>query len=125
MHYFSPANVMRLSEVVRGAEASDAVIARCMTVANGIGEIPVLVGYCAAIVGSPMLRCYRCEAWFAPPTSMLSTCVAMASGMQWWVDALRRISRPVVEQQAAISCHRGVLGDRAVAGVHCRGFESG
>jgi 3-hydroxyacyl-CoA dehydrogenase len=64
LHFFSPANVMRLLEVVRGAQTSDAVIARCMSMAQVIGKIPVLVGVCEGFVGNRMLTGYWREAWF-------------------------------------------------------------
>ncbi len=64
LHFFSPANVMRLLEVVRGAKTSDEVIARCMAMAQGIGKIPVLVGVCEGFVGNRMLTGYWREAWF-------------------------------------------------------------
>jgi len=64
LHFFSPANVMRLLEVVRGAKTSDAVIARCMAMAQAIGKIPVLVGVCEGFVGNRMLTGYWREAWF-------------------------------------------------------------
>ena len=55
MHFFSPANVMKLLEVVRGAATSDAVIATSMSLAKRIGKIPVLVGVCHGFVGNRML----------------------------------------------------------------------
>lgn len=64
LHFFSPANVMRLLEVVRGACTSDGVIARCMALAQVIGKIPVLVGVCEGFVGNRMLSGYWREAWF-------------------------------------------------------------
>ena len=64
LHFFSPANVMRLLEVVRGNATSDNVIGRCMTMAQNIGKIPVLVGVCEGFVGNRMLTGYWREAWF-------------------------------------------------------------
>ncbi|MDR1968722.1 MAG: enoyl-CoA hydratase/isomerase family protein [Burkholderiaceae bacterium] len=64
LHFFSPANVMRLLEVVRGAKTSNAVIARCMALAQAIGKIPVLVGVCEGFVGNRMLSGYWRQAWF-------------------------------------------------------------
>lgn len=64
LHFFSPANVMRLLEVVRGGCTSDIVIARCMVMAQAIGKIPVLVRGCEGFVGNRMLTGYWREAWF-------------------------------------------------------------
>lgn len=64
LHFFSPANVMRLLEVVRGARTGDEVIATCMKVAQDIGKIPVLVKVCEGFVGNRMLTGYWREAGF-------------------------------------------------------------
>ncbi len=64
LHFFSPANVMKLLEVVRGDHSSDAVIAACMQMAVSIGKIPVLVGVCEGFVGNRMLTGYWREAGF-------------------------------------------------------------
>lgn len=55
LHFFSPANVMRLLEVVRGAKTSKEVIATSMQTAKKIGKIAALVGVCHGFVGNRML----------------------------------------------------------------------
>jgi 3-hydroxyacyl-CoA dehydrogenase len=55
MHFFSPANVMRLLENVRGAKTSPDVYATAMKVGRTIGKVPVLVGVCDGFVGNRML----------------------------------------------------------------------
>ncbi len=62
MHYFSPANVMKLLEVVRGAATSPDVVATVMELARRIGKIPALVGVCYGFVGNRMLQPYAREA---------------------------------------------------------------
>ncbi len=62
MHFFSPANVMKLLEVVRGAKTSDTVIATTMSLAKRINKIAVLVGVCHGFVGNRMLAMRRIEA---------------------------------------------------------------
>ncbi|MEJ8839394.1 3-hydroxyacyl-CoA dehydrogenase NAD-binding domain-containing protein [Ramlibacter sp. AN1133] len=64
LHFFSPANVMRLVEVVRGRETSPEVIATSMTVVRKIGKLPVLVGVCDGFVGNRMVAQYAREAEF-------------------------------------------------------------
>jgi 3-hydroxyacyl-CoA dehydrogenase len=54
-HFFSPANVMRLLEVVRGERTSKPVIATAMQLARRIGKVAVLVGVCHGFVGNRML----------------------------------------------------------------------
>jgi 3-hydroxyacyl-CoA dehydrogenase len=55
MHFFSPANVMRLLENVRGAKTSPEVYATAMKIGKTIGKVPVLVGVCDGFVGNRML----------------------------------------------------------------------
>ncbi len=56
MHFFSPANVMKLLENVRGKATQKDVIATVMSLSKKIGKIPVLVGVCEGFVGNRMLR---------------------------------------------------------------------
>jgi len=63
-HFFSPANVMRLLEIVRGAATSKEVIATCMQVSKTLGKVGVLVGNCKGFVGNRMFGPYRREAQF-------------------------------------------------------------
>ncbi|OEY66384.1 3-hydroxyacyl-CoA dehydrogenase NAD-binding domain-containing protein [Marinobacter sp. X15-166B] len=62
LHFFSPANVMRLLEVVRAAHTADAVIATAMALGRRIGKVPVLAGVCFGFIGNRMLRQYVREA---------------------------------------------------------------
>jgi 3-hydroxyacyl-CoA dehydrogenase len=63
-HFFSPANIMRLLEIVRGKATSDAVIATSLTLAKTLGKIGVLVGNCRGFVGNRMFGPYQREAQF-------------------------------------------------------------
>jgi 3-hydroxyacyl-CoA dehydrogenase len=63
-HFFSPANVMRLLEIVRGKASSKEVIATCMDLSKKLGKIGVLVGNCRGFVGNRMFGPYRREAQF-------------------------------------------------------------
>jgi 3-hydroxyacyl-CoA dehydrogenase len=63
LHFFSPANVMKLLEVVRGKATSQDVIATSMALARAIGKIPVLVGVCHGFVGNRMLAARRTQAF--------------------------------------------------------------
>jgi 3-hydroxyacyl-CoA dehydrogenase len=55
MHFFSPANVMRLLEVVRGEKTSSEVLATAIAVGKKLGKVPVVVGVCRGFVGNRML----------------------------------------------------------------------
>ena len=63
-HFFSPANVMKLMENVRGAQSSAETIATIMKLSKTIGKIGVLVGICDGFVGNRMLYAYRRQADF-------------------------------------------------------------
>jgi 3-hydroxyacyl-CoA dehydrogenase len=63
-HFFSPANVMRLLELVRGRKSGKEVIATCMQLAKKIGKVAVLVGNCRGFVGNRMFLPYIREAQF-------------------------------------------------------------
>ncbi len=63
-HFFSPANVMRLLEIVRGTKSTKEVIATCMQLSKKLGKIGVLVGNCRGFVGNRMFGPYRREAQF-------------------------------------------------------------
>ncbi len=55
MHFFSPANVMRLLEIVRGAETSFDALATAVALGRRLGKVPVTVGVCYGFVGNRML----------------------------------------------------------------------
>ncbi len=55
LHFFSPANVMKLLEVVRGDKSSDAVVATSMAIAKKINKVAVLSGVCHGFIGNRML----------------------------------------------------------------------
>lgn len=62
LHFFSPANVMRLLEVVRAEQTADDVVATVMRLGKRIGKVPVLAGVCFGFIGNRMLRQYAREA---------------------------------------------------------------
>jgi 3-hydroxyacyl-CoA dehydrogenase len=55
LHFFSPANVMKLLEIVRGGQTAPDVLATALAVAKRIGKVPVVVGVCHGFVGNRML----------------------------------------------------------------------
>jgi len=64
LHFFSPANVMRLLEVVRGARTSPEVLASAMAIGRKLKKVAVVVGVCDGFVGNRMLFQYGREAEF-------------------------------------------------------------
>ena len=61
MHFFSPAHIMRLVEIVRGSETSPDVIATARSVARRMGKLGIVVGNCFGFVGNRMLYAYGRE----------------------------------------------------------------
>jgi 3-hydroxyacyl-CoA dehydrogenase len=62
LHFFSPANVMRLLEVVRGQATAADTLATTLKIARRIGKIPVVSGVCFGFIGNRMLEPYSREA---------------------------------------------------------------
>jgi 3-hydroxyacyl-CoA dehydrogenase len=63
-HFFSPANVMKLMENVRGDETSKETIASVLALSKRLDKVGVLVGVCDGFVGNRMLYAYRRQADF-------------------------------------------------------------
>src|SRR5687767_3560887 len=76
MHFFSPANVMRLLEVVRAAKTDKRVIATAMGLAKKIGKIAALVGVCPGFVGNRILYA----------RSMQANAMLLEGAMPWDID---------------------------------------
>ena len=62
LHFFSPANVMKLLEVVRGAKTAPDVLATCMALAKKIKKVAVVSGVCDGFIGNRMLARYGAAA---------------------------------------------------------------
>jgi 3-hydroxyacyl-CoA dehydrogenase len=58
LHFFSPAHIMKLLEVVRGDQTAADVLATCMQLAKRIRKVPVVSGVCYGFIGNPMLQPY-------------------------------------------------------------------
>ncbi|HEV2963730.1 MAG TPA: 3-hydroxyacyl-CoA dehydrogenase NAD-binding domain-containing protein [Candidatus Angelobacter sp.] len=136
-HFFSPANVMRLLEIVRGKASSKEVIATCMQLSKKIGKIGVLVGNCRGFVGNRMFGPYRREAQFLVEEGASVEAVdkalydfgmamgPMATGDLAGLDVgwrirkeFRHTEKPGVRQPIAEDrlCELGRFGQKTVAG---------
>ena len=62
MHFFSPANVMKLLEVVRGAKTAPDVLATAMDIGKKIGKVSVVAGVCHGFIGNRMLAQRQAQA---------------------------------------------------------------
>ncbi len=76
LHFFSPANVMRLVEVVRADHTAKDVIATSMALAKRIGKIAALVGVCPGFVGNRLLA----------PRQLQANQLLLEGAMPWDVD---------------------------------------
>jgi len=139
-HFFSPANVMRLLEIVRGKKSSKEVIATCMQLSKKLGKIGVLVGNCRAFVGNRMFGPYRREAQFlveegadvqAVDQALVEFGNAMgplATGDLAGLDVgwrirkeYRHLEKPGIRQPFAEDrlCEMGHYGQKTVRGWYC------
>ncbi|MEA1674867.1 3-hydroxyacyl-CoA dehydrogenase NAD-binding domain-containing protein [Nitrospirillum sp. BR 11163] len=64
LHFFSPAPVMRLLEVVRGAETAPEVLATAMALSRKLGKVGVVAGVCNGFIGNRMVEEYLRQAYF-------------------------------------------------------------
>ena len=62
LHFFSPANIMKLLEIVRGAKTADTVLATAMDLSRKIGKVAVVAGVCHGFIGNRMLAQRQAEA---------------------------------------------------------------
>ncbi|HXO88892.1 MAG TPA: 3-hydroxyacyl-CoA dehydrogenase NAD-binding domain-containing protein [Candidatus Acidoferrales bacterium] len=136
-HFFSPANVMRLLELVRGKKSSKEVIATCMQLAKKIGKVAVLVGNCRGFVGNRMFLPYIREAQFlveegAAPQAVDAALTAwgMAMGplavgdlggldVAWRIrKEFRHLEKPGARQPYVEDklCERGRFGQKTASG---------
>jgi 3-hydroxyacyl-CoA dehydrogenase len=136
-HFFSPANIMRLLEIVRGKETSKEVVATCMQLSKKLGKIGVLVGNCRGFVGNRMFGPYRREAQFlveegagvdAVDNALVEFGMAMgplATGDLAGLDVgwrirkeYRHLDKPGVRQPIAEDrlCEMGRYGQKTLAG---------
>jgi len=64
LHFFSPANIMRLVEIVRGPKTGKEIVATALAVTKKVGKVGVVVGNCWGFVGNRMMFPYMREAQF-------------------------------------------------------------
>jgi 3-hydroxyacyl-CoA dehydrogenase len=136
-HFFSPANVMRLLEIVRGKKTGKEVIATCMQLSKRLGKIGVLVGNCRGFVGNRMFHPYVRESVFLVEEgagveavdqalvefgmAMGPLAVADLAGLDvgWRVrKEHRHLERPGIRQATAADrlCEMGRYGQKTGAG---------
>jgi 3-hydroxyacyl-CoA dehydrogenase len=135
-HFFSPANVMRLCEVVRGARTSKEVLATAMQLARRMGKTAVVAGVCDGFIGNRMLEHYVRMAQLmveegASPSGIDRALEdwGMAMGpfrmgdlagndIGWAIRKRRYVERPEVRYAriADLLCERGRFGQKTGTG---------
>ena len=138
-HFFSPANVMRLLENVRGEATSKETIATVMQLSKRIGKVGVLVGVCDGFVGNRMLHAYLQQAnflleegalpqqvdgaiyEFGLPMGPLTMGDMAGLDVGWRVRKERAKTRPTNQRTSPIAdriCERGRFGQKTGAGFY-------
>ena len=135
-HFFSPANIMRLLEVVRGAKTGKDVLATTMSLAKKIKKIGVVSGVCDGFIGNRMIEQYGRQAGFLLDEGCLPVQVDSAmedfgfamgpfrmgdlagNDVGWYVRKRRYAERPdvVYSKTADLLCEQGRFGQKTGAG---------
>jgi len=136
MHFFSPANVMKLLEVVRGKQTADDVLVTAMAIGQRIGKTCVVARVCDGFIGNRMLAAYRDAAGDllrsgATPAEVDTAIEAFGFAMgpfkvgdlagndiSWAIRKRRYVERPEVKYSkvADLLCERGRFGQKTGAG---------
>ncbi|MCX5824854.1 MAG: 3-hydroxyacyl-CoA dehydrogenase NAD-binding domain-containing protein [Deltaproteobacteria bacterium] len=135
-HFFSPANVMRLLEIVRGAKTGKDVLTTTMSLAKKIKKIGVVSGVCDGFIGNRMIEQYGRQAGFLLEEGCLPEQVDRAmenfgfamgpfrmgdlagNDVGWYIRKRRYAERPdvIYSKTADLLCERGRFGQKTGAG---------
>ena len=136
LHFFSPANIMKLLEVVRGAKTAKDVLATVMAVAKKIRKTAVLSGVCDGFIGNRMIERYSQQAGFLLDEGCTPAQIDKAAekfgfamgpfrmsdlagnDISWAIRKRRAIERPDVRysKTADLLCEQGRFGQKTGAG---------
>jgi 3-hydroxyacyl-CoA dehydrogenase len=132
MHFFSPANVMRLLEVVRGAATSPETLATAIAVGRKLGKVPAVVGVSHGFVGNRMLRLRSVEAerlllegalpqdvdgaltGFGFPMGPFAMSDLAGLDVGWRMRKAQGLTAPIADQL----CERGRYGQKTARGFY-------
>ena len=106
LHFFAPAEIMRLVEVVRGGKSAPDAVATGLAIARRLGKLPVVAGVCDGFVGNRILSAYRGEMEYALEDGALPWEVDAA--LKLMVSPWGRLPSPIFP--ASISHGRGESG---------------
>ena len=136
LHFFSPANVMKLLEIVRGKETGKDVLATSMALAKKIRKTGVVSGVCDGFIGNRMLEQYLRQAYFmldegALPEQVDQAIEAFGFAMGpfrmsdlagydvgWYIRKRRAVESPEIaySKTADLLCEQGRFGQKTGAG---------
>ena len=144
MHFFSPANVMKLLEIVRGTKTAPDLIGDALSVAKQLGKVGVVAGNCDGFIGNRMLAPYRREAdflleegatpqqidrvirEFGLPMGPYAMVDLAGLDISWRVRKRRNAERPPLGRYSKLQdrmCEMGRFGQKTGAGFYK--YESG
>jgi 3-hydroxyacyl-CoA dehydrogenase len=135
-HFFSPANVMKLLEIVRGAKTAKDVLATTMALAKTIRKTGVVSGVCDGFIGNRMVEQYIRQAGFLLEEGCLPEQVDKAiekfgfamgpfrmsdlagNDIGWYIRKRRYVEKPDVtySKVADLLCEKGRFGQKTSAG---------
>jgi 3-hydroxyacyl-CoA dehydrogenase len=138
LHFFSPANIMKLLEVVRGAQTAPDVLATALQLAKRIGKTAVVSGVCDGFIGNRMLEQYLRQAGFlldegALPQQVDAAMEAFGFAMGpfrmsdlaggdigWAIRKRRAVELPDIHYSKIpdLLCERGRFGQKSGAGFY-------
>ncbi|WP_137391167.1 3-hydroxyacyl-CoA dehydrogenase NAD-binding domain-containing protein [Rhodoligotrophos defluvii] len=138
MHFFSPANIMRLVEVVRGKATADSTLATALKVVTRLRKVGVVAGVCDGFIGNRMLEEYLRQAYFLMDEGALPQEIdgalerwGMAMGplrmmdlagndVGWAIRKRRKVEQPDRPYSAIpdLICERGRYGQKTGAGFY-------
>jgi 3-hydroxyacyl-CoA dehydrogenase len=136
MHFFSPANVMKLLEVVRGSETADDVLVTVMQLAKKIRKTAVVSGVCDGFIGNRMIEQYLRQAMFLLDEGASVEEIDRAieefgfamgpfrmsdlagNDVGWYIRKRRYVEHPALKYSQAADrlCELGRFGQKAGAG---------
>jgi len=136
LHFFSPANVMKLLEIVRGKETAKDVLATALALSKKIKKTGVVSGVCDGFIGNRMLEQYLRQAFFLLEEGVLPEQVDKAieqfgfamgpfrmsdlagNDIGWYIRKRRYIETPDIEYSKVpdLLCEQGRFGQKTGAG---------
>jgi len=144
LHFFSPANIMRLLEIVRGRRTAPDVLATALALGKRLGKVSVVAGVCDGFIGNRIFEEYLRQVWFlieegASPAQIdgalerwgmaMGPCRTMdlvGQDIGWAIRKRRAVEQPDRPYSIVIDriCELGRFGQKTGKGIYCYGDSS-